>query len=381
MPKRSYLLGLLALVTAASGVGAAAVLALPTSAAVAAQPEIIAKESAATLAALKPPKRTRPLIAVVGANEGTETTDYLIPYGVLKRADVGDVIALATKSGPISMMPALKIIPDATVAEFDVQHPEGADYVIVPAMHHDDDAASIAWIKAQAAKGAIIIGICSGARILGNAGLLDGHNATTHWYDVAGLRKHHPAMHYVANRRFVVDRGIATTTGVSASIPMSLTLIEAIAGHARAAEVAQGLGIDHWDARHDSGAFRMNRDFALAAAGNMLAFWGHEKIGITIEPGVDEVALALTADAWSRTYRSSAVTIAAKDGVIKSHGGLGIVADRLAASANVKTVLPPIISAYPAHALDTALGAIAKRYGQRTFTFVAMQLEYPIKPD
>ena len=379
MGKRSYILAVLPLAMVVTGGGAAIVLTLPTSAAFASPSEISARETADTLAALKPPKRRRPLIAVIGANAGSETTDYLIPYGVLKRADVGDVIALATQNGPITMMPALKIMPDATIAAFDAQHPDGADYVIVPALHHDDDPASIAWIKSQASKGAIIIGICSGARVLGNAGLLDGRRATTHWYDLAKLRKRHPTMQYVADRRYVVDRGVATTTGVSASIPMSLTLIEAIAGRRRATEVARDLGIEHWNAQHDSGAFRMNRDFALAAAGNTLAFWGHEKLGITIEPGVDEVALALMADAWSRTYRSHAVTISANDKSVKTRGGISVVPDRVAAKSGTKAVLPIIGKEFPARALDSALAGIRARYGRQTSNFVALQLEYPVR--
>jgi putative intracellular protease/amidase len=379
MCKRSYVLAILALTAVMMGVGATIVLTLPTSAALASPPKISAQETADTLAALKPPKRQRPLIAVIGANAGSETTDYLIPYGVLKRADVGDVIALATQNGPITMMPALKIMPDATITAFDVQHPEGADYVIVPAMHHDSDPASIAWIKSQASKGAIIVGICSGAKILGNAGLLDGRKATTHWYDAAKLRKRHPTMQYVADRRFVVDRGVATTTGVSASIPMSLALIEAIAGHSRAAEVARNLGVEHWDARHDGGAFRMSRDFALAAAGNTLAFWGHEKLGIAIEPGVDEVALALTADAWSRTYRSMVVTISKDKGSVRTLGGIVVVPDGVAAKATTETLLPNLGNELPAKALDSALAGIEARYGRKTLNFVALQLEYPVR--
>lgn len=85
------------------------------------------REAGATLAALKPPKRRRPQIA-------TETTDYLTPYGILRRSDVADVALLATESGPVKLYPALKVKPQATVAEFDAKYPDGADYVIVPAM-------------------------------------------------------------------------------------------------------------------------------------------------------------------------------------------------------------------------------------------------------
>ena len=121
-----------------------------------------AGERDATIAALKPPKRQRPLIAIIGINDATETTDYLMPYGILKRADIADVVTLATAPGPMTLFPALKIEPQATIAEFDARHPDGADYVIVPAMSRDDDPAALQWIRSQSARGAIIIGVCVG---------------------------------------------------------------------------------------------------------------------------------------------------------------------------------------------------------------------------
>ena len=174
-----------------SGLGAAALLGiiggvwiftLPPAPASGTAPPIAKEEVDATIAALKPPKRQRPLIAIVGVNDSSETTDYLMPYGILKRADVADVVALATKPGPMKLFPVLTVEPEATVADFDRQHPQGADYVIVPAMSRDDDPAALQWIKTQAAKGAVIIGVCAGAKVVGNTGLLDGKRATTHWY-------------------------------------------------------------------------------------------------------------------------------------------------------------------------------------------------------
>jgi hypothetical protein len=112
-------------------------------------PQVSQQEYVATLAALKPPKRERPIIAIVGANEGTETTDYLMPYGLLKRSGVAEVFALSTKPGPVSLYPVFKVDPRATIADFDAKHPDGADYVIVPAMKRTDDPAVLTWIKAQ----------------------------------------------------------------------------------------------------------------------------------------------------------------------------------------------------------------------------------------
>src|ERR1700704_930479 len=120
-------------------VGAAWLLLLPPPPPAAAPPPITAKEAAAPVAALKPPKRLRPLIAIIGINDATEATDYLMPYGILRRADVADVEALATEKGPGTLFPVPRVEPQATVADFDARHPEGADYVIVPAMSRDND--------------------------------------------------------------------------------------------------------------------------------------------------------------------------------------------------------------------------------------------------
>jgi putative intracellular protease/amidase len=233
------------------------------------------------------------------------------------------------------------------------------------------------WIKCQAAMGAIIVCVCAGAKVVGDTGLLDGRRATTHWYYLKELHDKHPAIRYVADRRLVVDRGIATTTGISASMPISLTLIEAIAGREKAETVGRDLGLARWDARHDSDAFRFTRPFALTAIGNTAAFWNREQLGIELVPGIDEVSLALVADAWSRTYRSRAVTFAAAPGAQQTRNGLHIYPEQVAASWPAARRLPAVDGPPPAKALDQALRSIEARYGLRTADFVAMQLEYP----
>jgi transcriptional regulator GlxA family with amidase domain len=357
--------------------GGAWILSLPPAASGGGAPPIANDEVEATLASLKPPRRARPLIAVVGVNEGTEVTDYLMTYGILRRADVADVLLLATKPGPVSLYPALRVEAQATLAEFDARHPDGADYVIVPAMHRDDDPTMLQWLRAQASRGAIVIGVCVGARVVAAAGLLDGRRATTHWYYLDDMLEKHPRIEYVRDRRLVVDRGVATTTGITASMPMMLTLIEAIGGRDRARTVGAELGLPDWNARHDSDAFRFTRPFALTVMGNRLAFWKHESLGLEVAPGVDEVTLALVADAWSRTYRSRAITFARDAGPLLTRGGVRLVPDRTADGwpEDERVSAPP--HAPPALALDLTLDQIAARYGTRTAAVVAMQLEYP----
>ncbi len=315
-----------------------------------------------------------------GINDATETTDYLVPTGILRRADIADVVLLATGPGPVQLFPALRVEPDATIAEFDAEHREGADYVIVPAMSRDDDPAVLAWLQDQSRKGAMIIGVCAGAKVVGAAGLLDGRRATTHWYYLDEMLKRSPTIDYVADRRMVADDRIATTTGISASMPMMLTLIEAIAGRAKAETVARDLGVETWDMRHASAAFSLTRPFATTVLANRMAFWSREELGMPLAAGIDEVSLAIVADAWSRTYRSNAVTFVASPSAVITANGIRVLPDRNSPDWPEERRVPTFSDQRPADALDYTLDTIADRYGERTTNVVAMQLEYP-RPD
>jgi hypothetical protein len=136
--------------------------------------------------------------------------------------------------------------------------------------------------------------------------------------------------------------------------------------------LAGQLGIPRWDAAHDAAAFHLDRGHVRTAAGNWLAFWSHETLAIAVEDGVDEIALALAADAWSRTYRSRAVTSAPSP--VTTRRGLTLVPDE---DAVRHRALPPLPTEHPARALDAALAGIGERYGEATAAFVALQLEYP----
>lgn len=373
---RIVLSGLAGLVFVAIA-GLAIWMAMLPPAVVAAPAPISSEETAAMIDALRPPERERPLIAVIGINDATETTDYLMPAGILRRADVADLVLVATEDAPVRLYPALTVEPDMSIAEFDATHPQGADYVIVPAMSRDDDPAVMSWLSAQADKGSIIIGVCAGAKVVAAAGLMENRRGTTHWFFRDELLGENPSITYVPDRRLVVDGNVVTTTGITASIPMALTLVEAIAGRSRAEAVAAEIGLTDWDAGHDSGAFVLNRPFAATVMGNVAAFWQREDLYIALEPQSDAVSLAIVADAWSRTYRSRAVTVSTSAGPIADRDDIRILPDRI---MNDDERLAPLLTpgdTAPALALQGTLGDIATRYGDGTAYVVAMQLEYP----
>lgn len=327
--------------------------------------------------------RVRPVIAVVGENAGTELTDFVIPYGILKGSDVADVFAVATGPGAIAMRPTLTVQPDSTVASFDERFPDGADYVIVPAVMNMDKKAPrvlVDWIKSQADKGATIVSICDGALIAAEAGVFKGHRATGHWATYAKRKRAFPDTEWLQNTRYVADGKVISSAGVTAAIPLSIALVESIAGTERAQQVARDLGLREWGSSHDSEAFHLSFGVYSLAIRNWLL--PSTEIGLAVADGSDEIALALTADALSRTYRSRAFAVADSRAAIRTRRGLTVLPDRVIGKDKVPARALSLRSdSAPACALDRALVDITDIYGIRTARFVALQMEYPIQKD
>ena len=326
--------------------------------------------------------RARPVVAVLGYNPATEVTDYVVPYGILAESGVAEVVALATGEGPIRMSPALTFQAQATTRQFDERFPKGADYVIVPNVYDGQkDALLLDWVKRQAAAGAIIVGICDGVPVLANAGLLEGRRATAHWKTIDGLERRHAETRWLRNTRYVADGNVITTSGVSASIPISLALVEAIGGRAQAEKVAAFLGVDDWSSSHNSEQFKLTAASLATVLGNKAMFWRHETLGLELGEGVDEISVALIADAYARTRRSPVISVARSDKPLRTRRGLALVPDHTSTGgARPSRMLPLLETLPPAHALDRALEGIATTYGEATAAFVALTMEYQHKP-
>ncbi len=330
-----------------------------------------ARQAQAFVEALKPRRAGRPVIAVLALNEGTETTDFLLSHAVLQRAGVAEVDAVAPRRGRVSLYPAFEVEVTQDFAGFDRAHPGGADYVIVPAMRVDDDPEVLAWLKQQARQGARIMGVCAGALVLGRAGLLDGRRFTTHWYYRSTILGRHPTTEYVPHQRYVIDRGVATTTGISASMPAMLALVEAIGGRDRAQTLAEDLGVDAWGPAHDSSRYGLDAERALHYLRSKAAFWRHEQRRVDVRNGMDDIALALAADAWSRTGRASVE--AAATGPVMLRSGLVLMAQPASFGAAELPLSPRL---KPAQQLDRALCEIAERFGAERRDWVMMEMEY-----
>lgn len=158
------------------------------------------------------------------------------------------VTTLAVEARPVRARAGLMLQPDATIHA----HPP-LEALIVPGGVVDAELgneALIRWIAAQAATVPIVASVCTGALLLAQAGLLDGHEATTHWEDLDALRALRPGLRVVGERRWVDAGSILTSAGISAGIDMSLHLVERLHSRALALRTARQMDFD-WTQSHD----------------------------------------------------------------------------------------------------------------------------------
>ena len=87
--------------------------------------------------------------------------------------------------------------------------------------------------------------VCTGAFLLGEAGLLDGRRVTTHWFHARDLQKQFPKARVEEDRIFIIDNPVWTSAGMSAGIDLALGMIEKDFGGELARSVAQKLVVHH----------------------------------------------------------------------------------------------------------------------------------------
>jgi transcriptional regulator GlxA family with amidase domain len=103
------------------------------------------------------------------------------------------------------------------------------------------DAALLQWLRAQADRVPRLGSICTGALVLGAAGLLDGRVATTHWAFCDRLSRQCPTAQVDADALYLRAGNVYTSAGVTAGMDMALGMVEEDWGRTVALAVAQEL--------------------------------------------------------------------------------------------------------------------------------------------
>jgi len=158
--------------------------------------------------------------------DGLDQIDLTGPFEVLSRIPNATYRVYAKTTDPVRDVKGLKLTPDATLAEapqLDVLHvPGGFGQEALM-----DDEEVLGWLQQQAAGAGSVFSVCTGALLLGAAGLLKGRRATTHWASFHLL----PLFGATAvNERVVVDGSWVFAAGVTAGIDGALRLAAELRG-------------------------------------------------------------------------------------------------------------------------------------------------------
>lgn len=162
--------------------------------------------------------------------------DLTGPAQFLSRLPGAKVDLVWDSRDPVPTDAGFSILPTATFAEVPT-----ADLICVPGgigvAKVIDHEPALDWVRQVGSDAQWVTSVCTGALILGAAGLLKGYKATTHWawHDLLSLFGAEPVQ-----ARHVIDRNRATGGGVTAGIDFALALMAKIAGedHARAVQLA-----------------------------------------------------------------------------------------------------------------------------------------------
>lgn len=119
-----------------------------------------------------------------------------------------------------------------------------ADIIIVPSWRDPNERPPSALLKALIAaqrRGAQLIGLCLGAYVLAEAGLLDGRSATTHWAFAADFSERYSLIDVNADVLYIEDGNVMTSAGTAAAIDCCLHVIRQRYGAASANTLARRL--------------------------------------------------------------------------------------------------------------------------------------------
>ncbi len=159
--------------------------------------------------------------------DGMFSLDALGPYQVFKTAGL-KTFFIAKAKGPITMSNGITIAVDKSIAEV-----TQLDVLLIPGgaggtAMQTIDSKVLAWIQQIDQTSIYTTSVCTGAWILGAAGLLEGKDASTHWYRANEMLTKFGADY--TGERWTRDGKYWTSAGVTAGLDMSLALVNHLFG-------------------------------------------------------------------------------------------------------------------------------------------------------
>jgi transcriptional regulator GlxA family with amidase domain len=176
--------------------------------------------------------------------DDVEVLDFAGPFEVFSvtgRRDGSnpfDVFTVAQNASPISARNRLVVTPTHGFADA-----PPIDILVVPGGYGTrrvmKEESTLQWVRSRAATAEVVLSICTGALILGRAGLLDGLPATTHHLALDELRAAAPAALVDGTRRLIDNGKYVVAAGVSSGIDAAFYVVGRLLGESAAHETAR----------------------------------------------------------------------------------------------------------------------------------------------
>ena len=142
-----------------------------------------------------------------------------------------EVLLLAERADAVVATGGLRVVPDATL-----ETSPRLDILVVPGgwgtRAEIGNPRVLGWIAERAKEVETLTSVCTGAMLLGQAGLLAGRRATTHWRSLDWMRQSFPAVTVEDTLHVVEDGHVLTSAGISAGIDMALRVVTRYFGDA-----------------------------------------------------------------------------------------------------------------------------------------------------
>jgi transcriptional regulator GlxA family with amidase domain len=151
-----------------------------------------------------------------------------------------EVSLVAETADVVKATGGLRVVPDHTLATC-----PPLDILVVPGgwgtRAEIKNRRVLDWITERARQVETLTSVCTGSMLLGQAGLLDGRRATTHWRSLDWMRTSFPTVTVEEKLHVVEDGNVITSAGISAGIDMALRVVERYHGHDIALATARNM--------------------------------------------------------------------------------------------------------------------------------------------
>src|SRR4051794_18398450 len=267
----------------------------------------------------------RPIVvAIVAGTSGTVASDLLAPYDIFASSPAFHPYVVAAHSGPVPLEGGPAVVPTHTFTDVDADPALRPDVVVVPALSKPTgttESALRTWVITQHDRGAKVLGVCAGAVVLAETGILDGLHATSHWSRIGALQKSRPAVHWVRGRRWVEDGSVTTTAAVSSGVPGALHLVAELAGPAEAHRVADLHPELGWTPGQSTMIAKDHFAIGDVPVGlNFVEPWFRPTVGIALDDGVDELDATAAFEVYTQSAAARTVALSTGDTVRTRHG-------------------------------------------------------------